>query len=140
MASWKFSSPVPVIVKVVTEERFATRRSRPMIMKKRTSSQRLHFYRRLKIRSQAAVTGDVMAADARTLQWSDFGKKVRNLTKCPILVRIWWDFKVSGEIWRNLVEILRFIHMIMYDISIFTLSIAVFDPVLPPTSVNQLDN
>ena len=77
---------------------------------------------------------------ARTLQWLDFGKKVRNPTKCPILVRIWWDFKVSGEIWRNLVEILRFIHMIMYDISIFTLSIAVFDPVLPPTSVNQLDN
>ena len=31
VASWKFSSPspVPVIVKVVTEERFATRRSRP---------------------------------------------------------------------------------------------------------------
>ena len=63
VASWKFSSPVPVIVKVVTEERFATRRSRPMIMKKRTSSQRLHFYRRLKIRSRAAVTGVVMAAD-----------------------------------------------------------------------------
>ena len=75
-----------------------------------------------------------------SLQWSDFRKKVGNPTKCPILVRIWWDFKVSGEIWRNLVEILRFIHMIMYDISIFTLSIAVFDPVLPPTSVNQLDN
>ena len=79
-------------------------------------------------------------AQTRSLQWSDFGKKVRNPTKCPILVRIWWDFKVSGEIWRNLVEILRFIHMIMYDISIFTLNIAVFDPVLPPTSVNQLDN
>jgi len=29
---------------------------------------------------------------ARSLQWSDFGKKVGNPTKCPILVRIWWDF------------------------------------------------
>merc|ERR1712155_267931 len=48
------------------------------------------------------------------LQWSDFRKKVGNPTKCPILVRIWWDFHVFGEIWRNLVEILRFIYMIMY--------------------------
>ena len=69
-----------------------------------------------------------------------FWEKRQKSDQMPYLVRIWWDFKVSGEIWRNLVEILRFIHMIMYDISIFTLSIAVFDPVLPPTSVNQLDN
>ena len=27
-----------------------------------------------------------------SLQWSDFRKKVGNPTKCPILVRIWWDF------------------------------------------------
>ena len=60
-----FLHPFQLLSKLllVTEERFATRRSRPMIMKKRTSSQRLHFYRRLKIRSRAAVTGDVMAAD-----------------------------------------------------------------------------
>ena len=34
----------------------------------------------------------VFFIEARSLQWSDFGKKVGNPTKCPILVRIWWDF------------------------------------------------
>ena len=62
----------------------------------------------------------------RSLQWSDFGKKVRNPTKCPILVRIWWDLKVFRGIWRNLVEILRFIYMIVYNISLSTLNIAAF--------------
>ena len=62
------------------------------------------------------------------LQWSDFRKKVGNPTKCPILVRIWSDLKVFRGIWRNLVEILRFIYMIMYFICISTLNIAVFWP------------
>ena len=36
--------------------------------------------------------GSSLVAVTRSLQWSDFGKKVGNPTKCPILVRIWWDF------------------------------------------------
>jgi len=64
--------------------------------------------------------------ETSSLQWSDFRKKVGNPAKCPILVRIWSDLKVFRGIWRNLVEILRFIYMIMYFICISTLNIAVF--------------
>ena len=40
-----------------------------------------------------------------SLQWSEFGGKVRNLTKCTILVRIWSDF---GGSFRSTVGFFRF--------------------------------
>ena len=63
-----------------------------------------------------------------SLQWSDFGKGVRSPTKCTILVRIWWDFQVFGEIWKKLVEILRLIFMTVYNISLSTIEYSAFSP------------
>ena len=48
-------------------------------------------------------------------------------------------FLSLGEILKKLVEILRFIFMKVYNISLSTLNMSVFHPVLPSTSVNQVD-
>ena len=54
----------------------------------------------------------------------------------------WSEFDGIFKSWRNLeklVEILRFIFMKVYNISLSTLNMSVFHPVLPSTSVNQVD-